>query len=282
MQISFDGLSYIYNPGLPSQYIALDNISGSFKVHKFNVILGPTGSGKSTLIQNLNGLLSPTSGTLRVLDYTITANEKTKKLKQLRSKVGVVFQFPEMQLFEETIYKDVSFGPKNFGFSEEEIKQNVENSLRLVGIEPELWERSPLELSGGQKRRVAIAGVLASNPDVLILDEPTAGLDPQGTKEMMQLFSILNKEHNKTIIMVTHDMNHVLEYSEYVLALNDGNVIFNGETLDFFRTPEYLETLGFLEPNIVKTIRLLKERNINLDYTKNMDDLISMIKEYRK
>lgn len=282
MRIQFKDLTYIYSPDMPFKFTALNNVSGEFKVGSFNAIVGPTGSGKSTLIQNLNGLLRPTSGSLEVLEYTIVPDKKTKELKKLRSKVGLVFQFPEMQLFEETVYKDVAFGPKNFGFSDDEIKANVENSLTLVGIDKELWEKSPLELSGGQKRRVAIAGVLASNPEVLILDEPTAGLDPMGTQEIMNLFEILNKEHGKTIIMVTHNMNHVLNYSDYILALNHGEVLFNGDTQTFFESPTYLDELGFLKPDLTNLTELLKKYGYMLKYSKNLKDLIIDFKEQYK
>lgn len=188
MAVKFEKVGFEYSPNTPFAFEALRNINTQIPKGKFTAIVGATGSGKSTLVQHLNGLLQPTTGKVTVLDHELIAGEKPKGLKALRQRVGLVFQFPEMQLFDDTIYKDVSFGPRNFGMNDNEIKVNVENALNLVGIDSELWERSPLNLSGGQKRRVAIAGVLATEPDVIVLDEPTAGLDPQGAKDMMKLF----------------------------------------------------------------------------------------------
>ena len=210
MGIKFESVDYEYSPNSPFAHHALKDINCEIKEHRLTAIVGETGSGKSTLVQHLNALLRPSAGSVSILGHKVEAKQKAKGLKSLRAKVGLVFQFPEMQLFEESIYKDVSFGPQNFDFTEDEINKNVQKALKLVGIEESLWERSPLNLSGGQKRRVAIAGVLASNPEVIVLDEPTAGLDPQGSKDMMQLFIDLKNKHNKTVVMVTHDLDHVL------------------------------------------------------------------------
>ncbi|MBK2404144.1 energy-coupling factor transporter ATPase [Erysipelothrix sp. strain 2 (EsS2-7-Brazil)] len=278
MSITFENVSYVYAPNSPFSHHALTDINTSIQTGKITAIIGATGSGKSTLVQHLNGLIQPSHGRVTILDHKIQANDKTHNLKQLRSKVGLVFQFPEMQLFEETIYKDVAFGPKNFGFDEKQIQENVARSLNLVGIQPEIWERSPLDLSGGQKRRVAIAGVLATNPDVIVLDEPTAGLDPQGSKDMMDLFVRLNQEMNKTVIMVTHDMDHVLRYADNVLVLNQGRVYYDGPVKEFFDDPNKLETLGFVAPKILQLKQLLKKRGFDTDSSLELDEIAGMIK----
>ena len=195
MSITFEKVSYVYSDGTPFRYAALTDIDLSFTEGKMTAIIGQTGSGKSTLVQHLNALLKPTSGKVTVLDHEIIAGTEPKGLKKLRGKVGLVFQFPEYQLFEETVIKDIAFGPKNFGISEEEALKRAKEALKLVGLDESYEDKSPLELSGGQKRRVAIAGILAMNPDVIVLDEPTAGLDPLGTVSMMKLFKKLNTEH---------------------------------------------------------------------------------------
>lgn len=277
MPITFENVSYVYAPNSPFSHHALTDISTTIETGKITAIIGATGSGKSTLVHHLNGLIQPTSGVVTILDHKIKANDKTRNLKQLRSKVGLVFQFPEMQLFEETIYKDVAFGPKNFGFNEEQIQENVSQSLNLVGIHPDIWKRSPLDLSGGQKRRVAIAGVLATNPDVIVLDEPTAGLDPQGSKDMMDLFVRLNQEMKKTVIMVTHDMDHVLRYADNVLVLNQGSVFYDGPVQDFFDDSNKLESLGFVAPKILQLKQLLQKNGFNSAQSLELDDIAKLI-----
>ncbi|QIK69825.1 energy-coupling factor transporter ATPase [Erysipelothrix sp. HDW6C] len=281
MPIVFKNVGYEYGPKTPFAHTALNDINAEIKTGSLTAIIGATGSGKSTLVQHLNGLLQPTSGEVEILDHTMVAGVKSRNLKQLRSQVGLVFQFPEMQLFEETIYKDVSFGPKNFGFSEADIKENVEKALTLVGIDKELWERSPLDLSGGQKRRVAIAGVLATDPNVIVLDEPTAGLDPQGSKDMMNLFIRLNKDFGKTIIMVTHDMDHVLNYAEDVLVLDKGSVYFSGKASTFFKDQTMLDALGFVAPKILQLKTMLLEKGIDTKDSLDLDAIVTLIKEAR-
>jgi len=276
MSIKFEKLAYEYSPNTPFAHHALEDITLSIEENALTAIVGHTGSGKSTLVQHLNALLLPSEGKVHVFDHEIIAGEKPKGLKKLRSRVGLVFQFPEMQLFEETVYKDVSFGPKNFGFSEEEINRNVQEALGLVGIDSSLWERSPLDLSGGQKRRVAIAGVLASAPDVIVLDEPTAGLDPQGSKDMMKLFEKLKKEHHKTIIMVTHDMEQVYDYADYVAYLESGKLKYYGDPQTFF---DDIENDDFVLPKMLYVQKLLKEHGLDLHLAKDVDDLASNIKE---
>lgn len=278
MSITFEEVSYVYSPNSPFSHHALTNINTSIETGKITAIIGATGSGKSTLVQHLNGLIQPTKGTVTIGDHKIVANEKTKNLKMLRSKVGLVFQFPEMQLFEETIYKDVAFGPKNFGFDENQIHEYVIQALTLVGIKPELWERSPLDLSGGQKRRVAIAGVLATNPDVIVLDEPTAGLDPQGSKDMMDLFVRLNTEMKKTVIMVTHDMDHVLRYADNVLVLDHGSVYYDGPVRTFFDEPQKLEALGFVAPKVLQLKQRLMSCGFDTKESLDLQEIAKMIK----
>lgn len=281
MKIEFKHLSYEYSPNSPFAHHALKDITLDIKIGKITAVIGATGSGKTTLVQHLNGLLQPTSGELTVLDNTITSGTKAKNLKKLRARVGLVFQFPEMQLFEESIYKDVSFGPKNFGFSEEKIKENVENALDLVGIDKDIWEKSPLDLSGGQKRRVAIAGVLATEPEVIILDEPTAGLDPQGAKDMMALFENLNENHNKTIVMVTHDMDHVLNYADDVVVLDKGQVHYTGNSKELFSNSKILSDLGFVAPKMIQLKLMLQEKGIDTEGLFDLESIAKKIKESR-
>lgn len=265
MPITFKQLTHIYNAKTPFPYAALHEIDLSITEGIFTAIIGETGSGKSTLVQHLNALLVPTSGSVVVDDYEVSANKKENKdLKKLRKKVGLVFQFPEYQLFEETILKDVCFGPKNFGMSEEEAVKKAKEVIAIVGLDESYLERSPFDLSGGQKRRVAIAGILAADPDVLVLDEPTAGLDPQGAKEMMQLFLTLNKKHNKTIIMVTHDMEHVMNYCEEVIVLKEGRVEQKSSSKEFFKNEQLLKSLHITPPSIIRVIEQLKAKGIKV------------------
>lgn len=279
MAVKFEKVSFEYAPNSPFSYVALKDVSTSIPKGKMTAIVGATGSGKSTLVQHLNGLLQPTEGTVTVLDHVIQANEKPKGLKSLRQRVGFVFQFPEMQLFDDTIYKDVSFGPKNFGMDEALINENVERALTLVGIEPEIWERSPLNLSGGQKRRVAIAGVLATDPEVIVLDEPTAGLDPQGSKDMMALFQRLNKEYNKTVVMVTHDMEHVLDYCDHVIVLDHGEIIYEGAVRSFFENRKLLDNLDIVKPLILQLHDTLSDKGFKVSIETDLKTLVQKLIE---
>lgn len=281
MKIEFNNLCYEYAPNSPFAHHALKNINLNIQLGKITAVIGATGSGKSTLVQHLNGLLQPSSGDLIILDNQITSGSKAKNLKKLRARVGLVFQFPEMQLFEESIYKDVSFGPKNFGFSEDKIKENVEKALEMVGIDKDIWEKSPLDLSGGQKRRVAIAGVLATEPEVIVLDEPTAGLDPQGAKDMMALFEDLNKIYKKTIVMVTHDMDHVLNYADDVVVLEKGEVHYTGTSRDLFSNSKILSDLGFVAPKIIQLKNMLEAKGIDTQGMFDLDSIAMKIKESR-
>lgn len=280
MPIAFEKVSFTYAPKTPFEHIALKNIDLAIELNKVSAIIGATGSGKSTLVQHLNGLLLPSSGTVLVLDREIRANEKTKDLKSLRQKVGLVFQFPEYQLFEETILKDVMFGPLNFKKDENEAREKAIKALNQVGIDESYFERSPLDLSGGQKRRVAIAGILAIEPDVLVLDEPTAGLDPQGAQAMMDLFVSLNKDYKKTILIVTHDMDQVLNYCENVIVLKKGEVVTHQKTYDFFEKDLGVKEIEMALPQRLKIIDALREGGFKLEGAiQSWDDLAQAVKK---
>ena len=265
MSITFEKVSYVYSDGTPFRYAALTDVDLSFTEGKMTAIIGQTGSGKSTLVQHLNALLKPTSGKVTVLDHEIIAGTEPKGLKKLRGKVGLVFQFPEYQLFEETVIKDIAFGPKNFGISEEEALKRAKEALKLVGLDESYEDKSPLELSGGQKRRVAIAGILAMNPDVIVLDEPTAGLDPLGTVSMMKLFKKLNIEHKKTILIVTHDMEQVYSYCDEVVVMENGKVQIHTSVNEFFKDPARCEKLHILPPAIIRMRSKLNENGFHID-----------------
>lgn len=281
MQIKISNLSYTYLAKTPNEVEALHNVSLDIPEGKITSIIGHTGSGKSTLIQTLNGLLLPTSGEVRVGEYLVTnKKKKNKRIKELRKSLAIVFQFPEYQLFEETVEKDVAFGLKNYGYKEVEAIKLAHKALEEVGIDKSFYKRSPFELSGGEKRRVAIAGIIALNPDILVLDEPTAGLDPKGSKIILNLINKFNKE-GKTIILVTHDMNIVLNYSDHVIVMNDGKVAFEGIPSDLFSGD--ISTYSIDVPELFKFVKLLESKGIKLDISKirSIDDLISQLKEKR-
>ncbi|KGP89701.1 cobalt transporter ATP-binding subunit [Pontibacillus chungwhensis BH030062] len=269
MDITFDNVSYIYQPNSPFEHRALENLSFQIPSGSFVAVIGHTGSGKSTLIQHLNGLLAPTHGSVTVGDVTLQAGSKPKNLKALRKKVGVVFQYPEHQLFEETIEKDISFGPLNFGVQKEEIKQRVQETIEAVGLSSDMLERSPFDLSGGQMRRVAIAGVLAMNPQVLVLDEPTAGLDPKGQREIMDMFYKLHHEKNLTTVHVTHSMEDALAYADYVIVMHNGHMYMQGKPLEVFKEKDALNKVGLDVPEIIElTDKMNKRFGLSLEYKK--------------
>lgn len=284
MSIHFQEVSYIYSPKTPFEYKALDNISLNIEMNKITAIIGHTGSGKSTLVQHLNALLLPTSGKLEVVDFVIDSDKKkNKNLKNLRKRVGLVFQFPEYQLFEETIAKDIGFGPKNFGVSQEEIDKITKKVINQVGLDETYLDKSPLELSGGQKRRVAIAGILAMDPDVLVLDEPTAGLDPLGAKAMLDLFVELNKQ-GKTIIIVTHEMDYVLEYCNLCVVVNKGKIVYEGTPINLFVNDEIMSNVGIEPPLAIEFGKELIKNGVklNLEKVRDVDSLSNEIIKFLK
>lgn len=258
MDIKLASLTHIYHPGSPFERMALEDINVTILSGTFASIIGHTGSGKSTLIQHINGLLKPSKGNIQIGDTLIQSGSKARDLKALRSRIGMVFQYPEHQLFEETIEKDICFGPLNFGVPLEDAKRRTREAMEMVGLSQELLTRSPFELSGGQMRRVAIAGVLASRPQALILDEPTAGLDPRGRNEMLALFSRLNKEQGLTIIMVTHSMDDAAFFSDQVLVMDHGKLIMNDKPEEIFSQKEKLRSLGL---DLPKTMLFLEKTN---------------------
>lgn len=283
MPIEIKDLEHVYSPGSPFEYKALNGVTLSIPEGQITAVIGQTGSGKSTLVQHLNGLLMPTKGTIDVAGYHLAPGSRPKDIKQLRKKVGLVFQFPEYQLFEETIGKDIAFGPKNFGDTPEEAEKKAREILPYVGLDDSYLERSPFDLSGGQKRRVAIAGILVQDPSVLVLDEPAAGLDPQGAEEMMELFTRLNREQGKTILLVSHDMEHVLKYCDNVIVMDQGNVKTMTTAKEFFKHPEWMEEIGINPPGIVKLKQELTEKGFEIDPdTFDMDTVVKQIREQVK
>ena len=264
MEIVLDHVSYTYQAGTPFAGDGLRDVNVTIPDGSYTAIIGQTGSGKSTLLQHLNALLKPTTGTVRIGDREITPKTSNKNLKPLRAKVGLVFQFAENQLFEETVEKDVAFGPKNFGVPEKEALARAHHALDLVGIGPEYYENSPFDLSGGQMRRVAIAGVLAMTPELLILDEPTAGLDPKGRTELMTLFETLHREQGIGIVLVTHQMEDVANYAEFVLVMADGHLIKQGPPAEIFSDPAWLAEHHLGLPRAAQFARELRAKGLPL------------------
>lgn len=279
MSIKVERLFHIYDYKGQNPFVALKNINLNFNEHFFSAIVGETGSGKSTLIQHFNGLLKPTFGEVQVNDFILNnSKKKNKKIKMLKKEVGIVFQFPEYQLFEETVEKDVAVGPKNFGFSENEAIKKAHECLSKVGLDETYYKRSPFDLSGGERRRVAIAGILALSPSILVLDEPTAGLDVKGEEEIMNLFMNMYQE-GTSIILVTHDMDLVLKYAQNVIALNHGEVIFEGKPVDLFSKLD--ETMAIEVPPIYQLAKKLNEQGFTLDMH-NIHDAKSFVREVEK
>ena len=283
MSISFKNVFYTYSPHTPYEHLALKDISLEIKDRSFTCIVGHTGCGKSTLIQHLNGLLIPTSGTVNVNGLEISKHNKKslKKIHNLRKDVGVVFQFSENQLFDETVEEDVAFGPRNFKLSKEKSLQIAHKYLKIVGIHEDFYKKSPLELSGGQKRRVALAGILALEPKILVLDEPTAGLDPQGSKEILSLFKELNKK-GITIVLVTHDINIVYEYATDVIVMNDGRVELQTTPAKLFM--EDVSKYSLETPLIQKAVDLLESKGMKLQKGKihSLEDLAKEVARLKK
>lgn len=264
MSITVENLTYTYSKGMPNETRALEDVSFRLEPGEFAAIIGHTGSGKSTLVQQLNGLLRPDSGKITVGEVCIT--DPSVKMTEVRRKVGLVFQYPEYQLFEETVAKDVAFGPKQVGMSGEELDRVVEDSIRLTGLDyEEVKERSPFELSGGQKRRVAIAGVLAMKPEILILDEPTAGLDPSAHRDVLDLIRRIHRQEDMTILLVSHNMGDIAELVDRVLVMNRGRLVMNGTPAEVFARGEQLREMGLGQPPATEFMERLKERLPGID-----------------
>lgn len=263
MSIKIENLTHIYMPGTPFEKKALDNVNIVIKDGEFNVLIGHTGSGKSTLIQHINGLLKPTSGRILVDDVDIT--DKSVKMSDIRKKIGLVFQYPEYQLFEETIEKDIAYGPTNLKLSEEEIHNRVKRAMNIVGLDYETFkDKSPFDLSGGQKRRVAIAGVVAMEPKILILDEPTAGLDPSGRDEILYQIKKLQQEYGMTIILVSHSMEDVAKVADKIFVMYNAKCILNGSPEEIFTEVDTLESVGLAVPQVTYLVRKLRERGFDI------------------
>ena len=261
--IRVDNLTHTYGAGTPFERSAVREMSLSVERGSFVGIIGHTGSGKSTLIQHLNGLLKPTSG--RVLLDGQDIWEKPKTIRSVRFRVGLVFQYPEYQLFEDTVYKDISYGPKNMGLSREEIDRRVRESAAFVGLDESLLEKSPFELSGGQKRRVAIAGVIAMEPEVLILDEPSAGLDPKGREDILCQITAYHREKGTTVVLVSHSMEEVARCADRIVVLSDAQVYMEGTPREVFARAEELERIGLDVPQVTKLAMALRDRGLAID-----------------
>ena len=262
MGIALENVSFIYQEGTPLASTALSDVSLTIEDGSYTALIGHTGSGKSTILQLLNGLLVPSQGSVRVFDTLITSTSKNKDIRQIRKQVGLVFQFAENQIFEETVLKDVAFGPQNFGVSEEDAVKIAREKLALVGIDESLLNRSPFELSGGQMRRVAIAGILAMEPAILVLDEPTAGLDPLGRKELMNLFKKLHQS-GMTIVLVTHLMDDVAEYANQVYVMEKGRLVKGGKPSDVFQDVVFMEEVQLGVPKITAFCKRLADRGVS-------------------
>lgn len=262
MGIALENVNFIYQEGTPLASAALSDVSLTIEDGSYTALIGHTGSGKSTILQLLNGLLVPSQGSVRVFDTLITSTSKNKDIRQIRKQVGLVFQFAENQIFEETVLKDVAFGPQNFGVSEEDAVKTAREKLALVGIDESLFDRSPFELSGGQMRRVAIAGILAMEPSILVLDEPTAGLDPLGRKELMTLFKKLHQS-GMTIVLVTHLMDDVAEYANQVYVMEKGRLVKGGKPSDVFQVVVFMEEVQLGVPKITAFCKRLADRGVS-------------------
>ncbi|MGE6628688.1 energy-coupling factor ABC transporter ATP-binding protein [Bacillus pumilus] len=260
MDITIKELEHRYQMKTPFERLALYDVNASIQKGSYVAVIGHTGSGKSTLLQHLNGLLKPTKGSIALGDTVLQANKKQKDLKSLRKKVGIVFQFPEHQLFEETILKDICFGPMNFGVPQEKAEAKAKEMLKLVGLPESLLSRSPFELSGGQMRRVAIAGVLAMEPEVLVLDEPTAGLDPRGRKEIMDMFYELHQKANLTTILVTHSMEDAAHYADQMIVMHKGTVKATGTPRELFANRTDMSSFGLDLPETIKFQQTVEEK----------------------
>lgn len=284
MEIITKQLEYRYQIKTPFERLALYDVNIKIAPKSYTAVIGHTGSGKSTLLQHLNGLLLPTDGQIQIGDKRIKAGEKVRDLKPLRQRVGIVFQFPEHQLFEETVEKDICFGPLNFGVSMEAAKKRAREALKKVGLTEDILDRSPFDLSGGQMRRVAIAGVLAMEPEVLVLDEPTAGLDPRGRHEIMEMFYELHKKEGISIILVTHSMEDASKYADRIIVMHKGTVYKEGTPREIFSSPEELIELGLDVPETIR-IQLKLEKKLGKkvgDPSLSMEELVKKLNLFYK
>ncbi len=284
MAIKFTEVSYQYRSPDGSTFNALKNVSLDIKATgEFIALIGETGSGKSTLVQHMNALMKPSSGQVEIYGVKIETDKKKskkQKLTPLRQKVGLVFQFPEYQLFEETVLKDIMFGPMNFNIKKDEAEERAKRAIKQVGLDESYLDRSPFNLSGGEKKRVSIAGILAMDPDILVLDEPTSGLDPKGRDALIDLFKSIHETYNKTIIVITHDMNIVHKIASRVLVMRDGELVFDGSSEDLFNN-QSLSEWNLEEPDLIKMTKQLEQRyEISIrPFPKNMDELFDRIKD---
>ena len=281
MGIKFEKVTHSFkNPDGKGSFIAMEDISLNIDAKsEFVAVCGHTGSGKSTLIQHMNALLFPTTGNLEIFDRVIKP-KRNRKLNEIRKRVGLVFQFPEYQLFDETVLKDVMFGPINFGLKKEEAKEKAIEALEMVGFEKKLYDQSPFRLSGGQMKKASIAGILALEPDIIVLDEPTRGLDPASSKEVMELFEDIHKKYDKTIVIITHDMDIVAKYAKRVIVLNEGKKVYDGKKEDLF-TDKNFNTFHLDYPSSMKLALDLKNK-LNLDINTNLFTLEELIEELER
>lgn len=277
MAINFNQVGFTYQLNTPFATPGLHDVNFTMPEGKFTAVIGHTGSGKSTMVQHLDGLVIPTAGEITIGEQRIVPTTKPKELNQMRAHVGLVFQFPEAQLFEQTVLKDVMFGPKNFGKSEAEAKEAAQRALRTVGMAERFDERSPFELSGGQMRRVAIAGVLAMEPDLLILDEPTAGLDPAGQEELMTLFARLQKERDMTVILITHQMEYVAQYADHVVIFEGGTVVKEGMPTEVFADVDWLHEKQLDVPIAKQFADQLADKGLQLENVLDIDQLADQL-----
>lgn len=283
MKVNFKDVSYIYQKGTPFEYEALHHIDTHFEEGRYYAIIGQTGSGKSTLIQQFNGLLKPTYGVVELNDLKIMAKTKDKEIRPVRQKIGMVFQFPEAQLFEDNVEREILFGPKNFKMDLEKVKDYAYRLLMQLGFERDIMEKSPFQMSGGQMRKIAIVSILAMDPDVIILDEPTAGLDPKSRIQVMSLFKQLQEEQGKTIVLVTHDMNDVAQYAENVKVMQKGSLVFEGTPRALFGSLERVRDYHLDLPDIVQLqYDFEKKYNVQLPFTALSDEeFIKLYKEWQ-
>ena len=284
MTVKFSQVSYVYQKGTPFEHVALRDIETTFQQGKYYAVIGQTGSGKSTLIQHFNGLLKPSTGKLQIDDITITHKTKDKVLKQIRKRIGVVFQFPESQLFEDSVEREILFGPKNFNMSIDEVKARAYKLLIDFGFSRDILQQSPFQMSGGQMRKIAITSILAMDPDIVILDEPTAGLDPKSRDQIMKMIKKLQVEQNKTIILVTHEMNDVAKYVDEIKIMKQGQLVEECSPRKLFSDTNYVNQLHLDVPDVVKLQRDIEDK---YQYYFNKialteDEFIDMYKEWQE